>query len=50
MRLPTGCGEQNMVLFTPNIFVVQYLDETKQLTEAISTKAVGFMNSGKLYW
>ncbi|KAJ8032001.1 hypothetical protein HOLleu_25398 [Holothuria leucospilota] len=30
LRMPTGCGEQNMVGFTPNIFVLIYLDRTNQ--------------------
>nr|AKR15753.1 alpha-2-macroglobulin [Stichopus monotuberculatus] len=30
LRMPTGCGEQDMVRFTPNIFVLMYLDRTGQ--------------------
>lgn len=30
LRMPTGCGEQNMVGFTPNIFVLIYLNRTNQ--------------------
>ena len=47
VRLPVGCGEQNMVLFTPNIFVMQYLESTNQLTKKIEEKTVGFMTKGK---
>ena len=46
LRLPTGCGEQNMVLFAPNIFVMQYLNSTNQLTNDIKTKAEGFLRTG----
>ena len=46
VRMPMGCGEQNMVLFTPNIYVVQYLESTKQLQPSVKNKAVAFMKSG----
>jgi len=42
-----GCGEQNMILFTPNIYVIQYLEATSQLETAFKSKAIGFMKSGK---
>ena len=28
LRMPFGCGEQNMILFAPNVFVARYLRET----------------------
>ncbi|CAD6233951.1 GSCOCT00007427001.2-RA-CDS [Cotesia congregata] len=28
VRLPFGCGEQNLILFVPNIHVINYLDAT----------------------
>lgn len=46
VRFPTGCGEQNMILFTPNIYVTQYLEATNQLEPAFKAKAVNFMKSG----
>ncbi|EDO33393.1 predicted protein, partial [Nematostella vectensis] len=46
LRLPTGCGEQNMVKFAPNIFVMQYLNSTRQMTDDVSTKAVGYLRTG----
>ncbi|XP_065351742.1 pregnancy zone protein-like isoform X2 [Cloeon dipterum] len=39
VRLPTGCGEQNMVLFAPNIVVLKYLEATDSLTHTIKRKA-----------
>ena len=48
VRMPTGCGEQNMVGFTPNIYVLQYLTATSRLTEAIQDKATHHMEIGKL--
>uniref|UniRef100_A0A8B9TFL9 Alpha-macroglobulin receptor-binding domain-containing protein n=1 Tax=Anas platyrhynchos TaxID=8839 RepID=A0A8B9TFL9_ANAPL len=32
LQMPFGCGEQNMVLFAPNIYVLDYLDKTRQLS------------------
>nr|XP_006120000.1 alpha-2-macroglobulin-like protein 1 [Pelodiscus sinensis] len=46
LQLPFGCGEQNMVMFAPNIFVLQYLEKTKQLTPEIRDKALEFMKTG----
>uniref|UniRef100_A0A8C3HL01 Alpha-macroglobulin-like TED domain-containing protein n=1 Tax=Chrysemys picta bellii TaxID=8478 RepID=A0A8C3HL01_CHRPI len=31
LQMPFGCGEQNMVLFAPNIYVLDYLNKTGQL-------------------
>ncbi|XP_037023804.2 pregnancy zone protein-like [Artibeus jamaicensis] len=46
LQMPYGCGEQNMVLFVPNIYVLNYLNETQQLTEKIKSKAVSYLISG----
>uniref|UniRef100_A0A5F9C1C5 A2ML1 protein n=1 Tax=Oryctolagus cuniculus TaxID=9986 RepID=A0A5F9C1C5_RABIT len=46
LQIPYGCGEQNMVLFVPNIYVLNYLNETRQLTEKIKSKAISHLISG----
>ncbi|XP_075204633.1 alpha-2-macroglobulin-like [Anomaloglossus baeobatrachus] len=46
LAMPYGCGEQNMVLFAPNIFILQYLEKTHQLNNEIKNKAKKFMESG----
>ncbi|XP_055641122.1 thioester-containing protein 1 allele R1-like isoform X6 [Toxorhynchites rutilus septentrionalis] len=46
IRMPYGCGEQNMLNFVPNIVVLDYLKNTNQLTSKIETKAKKFMESG----
>ncbi|XP_032763294.1 murinoglobulin-1 [Rattus rattus] len=46
IQMPYGCGEQNMVLFAPNIYVLKYLNETQQLTEKIKSKALGYLRAG----
>ncbi|GCB79626.1 hypothetical protein scyTo_0017924, partial [Scyliorhinus torazame] len=46
LRLPTGCGEQNMVKFAPNVYVQRYLNKTQQLTGEIQDRAVGYLQRG----
>ncbi|KAK9520429.1 hypothetical protein VZT92_020315 [Zoarces viviparus] len=46
LRMPYGCGEQNMALLAPNIYILQYLKNTQQLTSAINDKAIKFLTSG----
>ncbi|XP_034642037.1 alpha-2-macroglobulin-like protein 1 [Trachemys scripta elegans] len=46
VQMPSGCGEQNMVLFAPIIYVLQYLEKTGQLTPEIRERATGFLHSG----
>uniref|UniRef100_A0A8C3TI91 Alpha-macroglobulin-like TED domain-containing protein n=1 Tax=Chelydra serpentina TaxID=8475 RepID=A0A8C3TI91_CHESE len=46
VQMPSGCGEQNMVLFAPIIYVLQYLEKTRQLTPEIRERATGFLRSG----
>lgn len=48
VQMPSGCGEQNMVIFAPIIYVLQYLEKTGLLTEDIRSRAVGFLDIGKL--
>ncbi|XP_056329658.1 alpha-2-macroglobulin-like protein 1 [Danio aesculapii] len=46
LRMPYGCGEQNIAVLSPNIYILQYLENTKQLTSAIRERASGFLKSG----
>ncbi|XP_030124147.4 alpha-2-macroglobulin-like protein 1 [Taeniopygia guttata] len=46
LSMPFGCGEQNMVQFAPNIFILQYLNKTKQLNLEIKDKALKFLTTG----
>ncbi|XP_047676892.1 alpha-2-macroglobulin-like [Tachysurus fulvidraco] len=46
LRMPYGCGEQNIALLAPNIYILQYLENTEQLTTDIREKATGFLRSG----
>ncbi|XP_009071666.1 PREDICTED: alpha-2-macroglobulin-like protein 1 [Acanthisitta chloris] len=47
VQMPHGCGEQNMVLFAPIVYVLQYLEKTRQLTPEIKERATGFLRNGK---
>ncbi|XP_078507546.1 alpha-2-macroglobulin-like protein 1 [Lissotriton helveticus] len=46
LQMPLGCGEQNMVVFAPNVYIMQYLKSSGQLTPELEKKAVAFMTSG----
>ncbi|NXW87670.1 A2ML1 protein, partial [Alopecoenas beccarii] len=47
VQMPHGCGEQNMVLFTPIVYMLQYLEKTRQLTPEIKERATGSLRNGK---
>ncbi|XP_029470045.1 C3 and PZP-like alpha-2-macroglobulin domain-containing protein 8 isoform X2 [Rhinatrema bivittatum] len=46
LRLPFGCGEQNMIHFAPNVFVLKYLQKTKQLSPEVETEAIDYLLQG----
>ncbi|XP_039543528.1 alpha-2-macroglobulin-like protein 1 [Pimephales promelas] len=46
LQMPSGCGEQNMIMLAPNIYILLYLKVTGQLTAAIRETATGFLQSG----
>ena len=46
LRMPFGCGEQNMILFAPNVFVARYLEETGQIKPEIMARAELMMTTG----
>uniref|UniRef100_A0A3B3CGI1 Alpha-2-macroglobulin-like 1 n=1 Tax=Oryzias melastigma TaxID=30732 RepID=A0A3B3CGI1_ORYME len=46
LAMPYGCGEQNMLLFAPNIFILDYLKSTGQLKDSTLKTAVGYLESG----
>lgn len=47
LQMSSGCGEQNMVHFAPNVFITRYLEETGQLTPEIKQKAISYLESGE---
>ncbi|XP_071986598.1 alpha-2-macroglobulin-like protein 1 [Engystomops pustulosus] len=46
IRMPSGCGEQNMVIMAPIIYVLGYLKATQQLSAQQKQRAIGFLQSG----
>lgn len=46
IRLPTGCGEQNMLKFVPNIVVLDYLKAANSLKSNVESKAIKYLLSG----
>ncbi|KAG9486397.1 hypothetical protein GDO78_006660 [Eleutherodactylus coqui] len=46
LRLPFGCGEQNMIHFAPNVFVLKYLQKTKQLCPEVENEALDYLLQG----
>ena len=47
LKMPYGCGEQNMINFAPSMFIRAYLETVGQLTPSIKDKSIKFMTSGK---
>lgn len=46
VRMPYGCGEQNMVNFVPNILVVKYLEVTNRKMPSVVSRAKKFLEVG----
>ncbi|XP_076068941.1 alpha-1-inhibitor 3-like isoform X2 [Oratosquilla oratoria] len=46
IQMPYGCGEQNMVRFAPNIYILQYLEASQQLTLDVVDRSKEFMQQG----
>jgi len=46
LQMPYGCGEQNMILFAPDVYITKYLEESGQLKPEIMAKAEKLMLTG----
>jgi CD109 antigen len=46
IQMPFGCGEQNMIIFAPDVFITKYLQESGQLKPEIMAKAEKLMLTG----
>ncbi|XP_027197274.2 thioester-containing protein 2 isoform X1 [Dermatophagoides pteronyssinus] len=46
LRMPYGCGEQNMINLVPNIVVTNYLERVRRMTEAIRAKTKNHIETG----
>ena len=46
IQMPTGCGEQNMLGFVPDIVALNYLVATNRNDPVLKDKAVGYLKEG----
>ena len=46
LTLPFGCGEQNMINFAPNIYILDYLHGTRQLKPESEKASLNFLVRG----
>ncbi len=46
IQMPFGCGEQNMIVFAPDVYITKYLRESGQLKPEIMAKAEKLMITG----
>lgn len=46
IRQPSGCGEQNLLNFVPNVIILDYLTAINQVTDDIKSKSIKFMEEG----
>lgn len=46
LQMPFGCGEQNMILFAPDVSIAQYLKDTGQAKPEVMAKAQSLMLTG----
>ncbi len=46
IQMPSGCGEQNMMLFAPDVYITRYLEESGQLKPEVLAKAEKLMITG----
>ena len=50
LQMPYGCGEQNMLNLAPDVYILDYMTASNQLTPALSTKALNFMLQGARFY
>ncbi|EDO38193.1 predicted protein [Nematostella vectensis] len=46
LRIPIGCGEQNMITLAPNVYILAFLSNSKQVTAEIEAKAYRLIQQG----
>jgi hypothetical protein len=49
LQMPSGCGEQNMLNFAPDVYILKYLETTGQSSGSIAQDALTFISTGILY-
>jgi len=46
IQMPFGCGEQNMIVFAPDVFITKYLEASGQVKPEVMAKAEMLMITG----
>jgi CD109 antigen len=46
IQMPFGCGEQNMIVFAPDVFITRYLEASGQVKPEVMAKAEMLMLTG----
>ncbi|XP_028418027.1 C3 and PZP-like alpha-2-macroglobulin domain-containing protein 8 isoform X1 [Dendronephthya gigantea] len=46
LSMPGGCGEQNLAKFAPNIYILDYLTATNQITKKTKEDALRYITTG----
>ncbi|MBN1191636.1 MAG: hypothetical protein JXA46_17925 [Dehalococcoidales bacterium] len=46
IQMPFGCGEQNMIIFAPDVYITRYLQSSGQIKPEIMAKAEKLMLTG----
>jgi len=46
LQMPYGCGEQNMLHFAPDVYILKYFDATGRTSGSVVEKAKRFINEG----
>lgn len=49
LMMSYGCGEQNMLRFSPNVYVSAYLTITNRITDEIDAKIKNLLKLGNIY-
>ncbi|KAM8924770.1 alpha-2-macroglobulin-like protein 1 [Pelodytes ibericus] len=46
VALPRGCGEQIMIPYAVNVYILRYLERTNRLSDFIRNQGIGYMKNG----
>jgi A-macroglobulin TED domain len=47
LAMPCGCGEQNMIYFAPDVYILKYLQSVGQAADPSAARAQYFLNTGR---
>ena len=47
LRMPTGCGEQNMIKLAPDLYIANYLMDSGQMTPSMHARVKHLIETGE---